>query len=126
LGRSLSRGNETVAFAKFFEEISGRNERYKNEANVPNVFTWMGIIGVVLYFLIFYKATSLSIYKSNNIYSKILGLFMATRWAYAWAEDYFSFGMSDYTIWLMIGVCMSESFRKMNNLEVKLMGTWNI
>lgn len=120
LGRSPARGNETVVFADFFEEISGRNERYRNEANVPNIFTWMGIIGLLLYFLVYYKASSLAINKSNNIYSKLIGLFIASRWAYAWVEDYSSFGMNDFTLWLMIGVCLSESFRKMNNLEVKL------
>lgn len=120
LGRSPARGNETVAFAGFFEEISGRNERYKNEANVPNIFTWMGIIGVLLYFLVFLKASMLAIYRSNNTYSKLLGLFVAARWAYAWVEDYSSFGMNDFTIWFMIGACLSESFRKMNNVEVKL------
>jgi hypothetical protein len=120
LGRSPARGNETVVFAKFFEEISGRNERYKNEANVPNIFTWMGIIGVLLYFLVFYKASTLAIYQSNSIYSKLLGLFVASRWAYAWVEDYSNFGMNDFAIYLMIGACLSVSFRKMNNLEVKL------
>jgi hypothetical protein len=120
LGRSPARGNETVAFAGFFEEISGRNERYRNEANVPNIFTWMGVIGVVLYFLVFYKASALAIYRSNNIYSKLIGLFVASRWTYAWVEDPSSFGMNDFTIWIMIGVCLSVSFRKMNNLEVKL------
>jgi hypothetical protein len=120
LGRSPARGNETVAFAGFFEEISGRNERYRNEANVPNIFTWMGIIGLSLYFLVFYKASALAVYRSNNIYSKLLGLFVASRWAYAWVEDYSSFGMNDFTIWLMVGACLSVSFRKMNNVEVKL------
>lgn len=120
LGRSPARGNETVVFADVFEEISGRNERYRNEANVPNIFTWMGIIGLLLYFLVFYKASYLAIYKSNNIFSKLTGLYVALRWAYAWVEDYSSFGINDFTIWLMIGVCFSESFRKMNNLEVKL------
>ena len=120
LGRSPARGNDTVAFADFFQQITGKNERYKNEANVPNIFTWMGIIGLLLYFLVFYKAFTLAITKSNNIYIKIIGLFVAFRWAYAWAEDYAAFGSNDLTIWLMIGACLSESFRKMNNLEVKL------
>lgn len=120
LGRSPARGNDTVAFADFFQQITGKNERYKNEANVPNIFTWMGIIGLLLYFLVFYKAFTLAITKSNNIYIKIIGLFVAFRWAYAWAEDYAAFGTNDLTIWLMVGACLSESFRKMNNLEVKL------
>lgn len=120
LGRSPSRGNETVAFAGFIEKITGKPERYSNEANVPNIFTWMGIIGLFLYFLVFYNASYLAIKKSNNIYIKLVGLFVAFRWLYAWVEDYSSFGMNDFTIWVMIGICSSQSFRKMNDLEVKL------
>jgi hypothetical protein len=120
LGRSPARGNETVAFGKKMEEITGREERYRNEANVPNIFTWLGVIGVFLYFLVFYKATSLSINQSNNIYSKLIGLYISFRWMYAWVEDPAMFGMNEFTIWLMIGVCLSESFREMNNSEVKL------
>lgn len=120
LGRSPSRGNDTAAFADYFMEITGKSERYRNEANVPNIFTWMGVIGLALYFLIFYKASYLAIYHSNNIYIKLIGLFVAFRWMFAWVEDASTFGMNDLTIWFMIGICLSESFRRMNNLEVKL------
>jgi hypothetical protein len=118
IGRSPARGNETFAFASLLEEITGRNERYRNEANITNVFTWMGIIGVILYFLVFYKATYLAINKSNNIFSKLIGLFVAFRWMYAWVEDYYAFDMNNFVIWIMIGTCFSYSFRKMNNAEV--------
>ena len=120
LGRTPARGNETIFFADFFEEISGKAERYKNEANVPNVFTWMGIVGLFLYFLIFYKASYLAINRSNNFFSKIIGLFVAFRWMYSWVEDYYSFGMNEFIIWVMIGICLSESFRNMSDSEVKL------
>lgn len=119
-GRSPARGNETIVFAKISEEFTGRRERMRNEANIPNVFTWLGVIGVVLYFFVFYKATYLSINHSNNIYSKLIGLFIAFRWMYAWVEDPYMFGMNDFVIWLMIGTCFSHSFRAMNNVEVKL------
>ncbi|QGY43921.1 hypothetical protein GM418_09705 [Maribellus comscasis] len=120
LGRTPARGNETVAFADAVTEVGMRRERLRNEANIPNVFTWNGIIGVILYFLIFYKASSLAVYKSNNIFSKLIGVFIAFRWLYSWIEDFYVFNLNNFVIWLMIGICFSESFRRMNNLEVKL------
>lgn len=120
LGRSPARGNETKAFGEKMVEITGRRERLRNEANVPNIFTWTGIVGLAAFFFLFYKASALAINKSNNIYSKLIGLYVAFRWMYAWVEDPYLFDMNTFTIWIMIGICFSESFRKMSNLEVKL------
>jgi len=118
-GRSPARGNETVAFASL-SEITGRKERLRNEANIPNVFTWMGLIGVILFFIIYYKASYMAIFRSNNMYSKLIGVFVAFRWLYAWIEDCFLYDTNNLVIWILIGACLSRSFRSMNNLEVKL------
>jgi len=119
LGRTPARGNETDAFAHIIER-GQRLERISNEASILNVFTWTGIIGVILFFLVFYKASWIAINQSRNIYSKLIGLFVAFRWLYAWIEDETWFNMNCFIIWLMIGICFSESFRRMNNAEVKL------
>ena len=94
-------------------------ERFSNEVSVLNVFTWTGLIGVLLYFLVFFRASYLAVNKSNNIYMKIVGLYVAFRWAYAWVEDFNRFDLSNLFLWIMIGMCFSNSFRAMNNLEVK-------
>lgn len=120
LGRTPARGNETVWFEATGEKLTGRSERYRNEPNITNTFTWMGIVGVVLYFLVFFKASFIAVYKSNNIFIKLIGLFVAFRWMYAWVEDIYLFDMNSMVIWLMIGICFSETFRRMNNAEVKL------
>jgi hypothetical protein len=120
IGRSPARGNDSEAFGDEMEEITGRRERLRNEAGIPNLFNWTGIIGVILYFFIFIRASSLAINHSNNIYSKLIGLFVAFHWAYTWVENTGTFTMNTFTIWLLIGICFSSSFRKMNNLEVKI------
>lgn len=120
LGRSPARGNDTMFFGKDALELTGRMERIRNEANILNVFTWNGIIGVLLFFWVFYKASYLAIKQSNNIYIKILGLYVAFRWFYSWIEDWSSFNLNILVIWMMIGICFSKSFRKMDNLEVEL------
>ncbi|MCW0483181.1 hypothetical protein [Gaoshiqia sediminis] len=118
IGRSPARGNETSFFD--WMDASGRGERLRNEAGILNVFTWTGIVGVILYFFVFYRASWIAINQSNNIYSKLTGLFVSFRWMYAWAEDINMFNLNYFMIWVMIGICFSHSFRKMNDAEVKL------
>lgn len=119
IGRSPARGNDTVLFASL-DQITGRQERLRNEVGILNVFTWTGVIGVILYFFIFYRASYLAINKSNNIFSKLAGLFIAFHWLYSWVEDINMFGIDYFVIWLILGFCFSETFRRMDNIEIKL------
>ncbi|MFW6326690.1 MAG: hypothetical protein ACOC2F_00100, partial [Bacteroidota bacterium] len=84
-----------------------------------------GIIGVVLFMLIFYKASALGINRSRNIFAKLIGFFVAFRWFYTWVEDYQVMDTNNLVLWLMIGLCFSSSFRNMSNSEVKLW-VWGI
>ena len=115
IGRSPARGNESFSFGSGDE--TGRGERLGNEVAILNIFTWTGIVGVLLYFMVFYRATYLAINRSNNIFIKTLGLFIAFRWIYAWVEDINNFSLSYTFLWLMIGMCFSRSFRAMSNKE---------
>lgn len=119
IGRSPARGNDTKLFASL-SKITGSKERIANEVSILNVFTWTGIIGVLLYFMVFFSASTLAINHSNNIYSKIVGLFVAFRWLYAWVEDFNNYSLNTFIIWIMIGFCISKSFRGMSDAEVKV------
>ncbi|MFE3869271.1 hypothetical protein ACFX5E_14495 [Flavobacterium sp. LS2P90] len=116
IGRSPARGNKSEWFGE--EDMNKRGERLTNEVAILNVFTWTGIVGVLLYFLIFYRASNIAINQSNNIFSKILGLFVAFRWLYAWVEDVNIFNLTTFFLWIMIGLCFSKSFRYMSDKEV--------
>jgi hypothetical protein len=116
-GRSPARGNVSETFG--YLDVNRRNERLWNEVSILNYFTWIGLIGVVLIFIIFIQATNLAINHSNNIVLKIIGIFISFRWAYAWVEDINNFYIQYIYLWLFIGVCFSEPLRKMNNKEIK-------
>jgi len=119
IGRSPARGNLSETFG-YGEDKSGRvGERLGNEVAILNVFTWTGIVGVVLYLFVFYRASYLAINQSNNIFSKIIGLFIAFRWAYAWVEDINYFTLTTVFLWLTIGFCFSKSFRSMSDKDVQ-------
>lgn len=120
-GRTPARGNDSMAFGTFSaEELkTGKQERHANEVCHPNIFTWLGLVGMILYSLIYFKSSYLAVYKSNNIYIKFLGVFIAFRWAFGWIEDFNRFDIMNISLWMMIAMGFSEQFRRMSNAEFK-------
>lgn len=125
LGRTPARGNDiNLSYALFFwaygeDVVFNKNERHSNEVLHLNILTWEGIVGVVLYFFIYLKATYLAVYKSRNIYISLLGCYIAFRWAFGWIEDLNNFNILNVSLWTMIGMCYSDKFRNMTNWEFK-------
>ena len=115
IGHSLARGYESNTFG--FQDFYGRGERYASEVSILNIFTYMGIVGVFLYFSIFLSATYKALYKSQNIYIKMLGIYLSFRWVYAWVEDFNRFDLNYLFLWITIAMCLSPQFRYMNNKE---------
>ena len=121
LGRTPARGNDSVLFGAEIESQTntGKLERYINEVSILNVFTWTGLIGVILYFLVFLRASYLAIYRSRSWFMKMMGVYICFRWSLAWVEDFSRFDLSYILLWIIIGMCFSESFRQMSNGEFK-------
>lgn len=125
-GRTPARGNDIdVSYTLFFwgyedqQHAFNKNERHANEALHLNIFTWEGLIGLVLYSFIYFKASYLAVYKSKNSYIKLLGCFIAFRWVFGWIEDINQLNILNIALWTMIGMCYSEQFRNMTPLEFK-------
>ncbi|WP_372773929.1 hypothetical protein [Mangrovibacterium sp.] len=121
-GRSPARGNDSAWFGREFAEDlgTGKYERHKNEVCFPNVFTWLGITGMLLYCIIYFQSSFLAVYRSRNIYMKIIGIFIAFRFAYGWVEDFNRMDIMNVSLWMLIGIGYSEKFRNMTNLHFKL------
>lgn len=123
-GRTPTKGYESKYFTidKYFAKknnMKNLNERGGCEVSILNIFNYLGLVGVFLYFLIFYSSTYFALFKSNNIYIKLIGIFVMFRWVYAWIEDFNNFDINYVMIWFMVGMCYSTYFRKMNNIEFK-------
>ena len=119
-GRTPARGNDSAFFGDEQYELTGRDERLGNEFGIANVFTWTGIVGVILYFFIFYRASYLAVNRSKNIYVKMLGIYVAFRWLYSWVEDINNFSLNYFMLFIMVGLCFSYSFRSMSNYEITI------
>lgn len=116
-GRTPARGNDCTyaLFADATFDLTHRYERYANEVGMTNIFTWYGLVGLILYCLIFLKATWVGMRQSNNIYVKIIACLVAFHFLWGWIEDYPAFVIHTITNWMMIAICLSESFRSMSD-----------
>lgn len=118
LGRTPARGNDSFTFGIYGYELTGRHERIQNEVGLANIFTWTGLVGVILYTIIFFSATYLAVNRSKSIYAKLLGTYVAFRWLFSWVEDISDFSLNYFMIMTMLGLCYSYSFRNMTDIEV--------
>jgi hypothetical protein len=120
-GRTPASGNDSDLFGYQVAEAikTKRNIRYKNEVSILNIFTWTGIVGVVLYFLVFFKAAKLAIFQSSNTFSKFLGLYVSFRWVYAWVEDFNNFDIMNIMLWITVALCYSPHFRNMSDGAIR-------
>jgi len=121
-GRTPANGYDSKYFGNFLKFVlhTGKLQRFTSEVGILNIFTWGGLISVVLYFLVFFQATFLALYRSNNYFIKIIGLFVSFRWAYSFVEEITSFNILYIFLWLFIAMCYSEEFRKMSDMEIAL------
>ena len=120
-GRSLARGNDSVSFGTFTAEKlkTGKYERHMNEVCHPNIFTWLGLLGMIPWCLIYIYSSWLAIYRSNNIYMKYIGVYIAFRFFLGWIEDVNSFNISGISVWILIAMGLSEQFRMMTSGEFR-------
>ena len=120
-GRSIARGYNSVYFGDWSDENMGikRGERQSCETSILNVFNYFGVVGVVLYFIIFFRASFLAIYRSRNIFISVIGVYVAFRWLFAWIEDFSRFDLNYLFLWIFIGICYSPAFRNMSNQDFK-------
>lgn len=118
-GRSMARGNDSMSFGSYNAENlkTGKYERYGNELLHLNIFTWLGVVGVVLFSLIFIRSSYLAVYRSKSYYVKLIGVFIAFHWAYGWVEDTTNFDIMNISLWSALAIGLSSQFRAMTDEE---------
>ena len=94
-------------------------ERSQSEVSIINIFTWYGLIGIFLYYMLFWTCSKKAIYQSSNKYIILVGLYLAFRWTYAWIEDFNSLNSSNIVLWIIISLSILPYFRKMSNSQIE-------
>lgn len=123
-GRSLARGYDSPFFSwaadfQFAGTQYHKGERQSSEVSILNVFTYMGLIGVCLYALIFLNAIRNVFKYSNNKCMYIIALYVSFRWAFAWMEDFTRFDLNNLYLWVILSMCYSPYFLQMSDYDFK-------
>lgn len=120
-GRTPARGNDSDFWGAYLAEDlkTGKYERHKNELCHLNVFTWLGLVGMVMYCLLYMRSSWLAVYRSRNVYVKLIGVYIAFHWLYGWIEDANGFDIANVALWMLMAIGFSAEFRDMTNAEFK-------
>ncbi len=105
-------------FAEIYKE-----GRRSTESGMLNYIQWGGIIGGMVYFLLFVKASYYGIFKSRNWFCIMLGLWVAYKGLYSFIEDRISFSIASVFIFISIGICLNKNIRLMSDEKIKLIST---
>ena len=117
-GNSIGKGNTSSTIWYDVEEMG--NERLMNEAHMLNIFTWLGVVGIILYTIMYLHASCLGLFFSKNKYVPLIACAVAFHWAMLWIEECSSFKPMDFALFLLLGICFSPKFRTMTDLEFRL------
>lgn len=119
-GHSLARGYESEYFRNTDLTSRQRGERSASEVSILNIYTYMGMIGVCLYFAIFIGAVVNVQRHSRNYLLYVVACYVSFRWAFAWVEDFTRFDLNNLFLWAVISMCYSPYFLNLSNKQIKL------
>lgn len=121
-GRGIGRGYESEyqelsnLYNKTATDISSK-ERH-SEAGIHNIFTWGGIVYVLIYTIMWSSIIYNGLYKSKNKYVSGMAIFLSFYYFYSWVENFQSFSIMFISSWFLVAFCLSPYFRKMNDKEI--------
>lgn len=118
MGRSPAYGDEgLIGAASQMNEYSKLEGRYGNEVGIMNMLLWYGIIGCVLFYLLYIRAAYLALFKSNNKYMEAVAIYVSFLWCWSFVWEVAVFETFFMMNIMMLGICFSRSFRAMNNAQ---------
>jgi len=94
--------------------------RFDTEVGFLNFILKIGFIGFFLFSILMVYPAYLGINKSNNLISKILSLKLVFLWFCLFIEYYQGVNSHYFSIFILMGILLSENFRKYNNDQILL------
>lgn len=95
--------------------------RTATESGLLNVYFWGGIIGAFLYSMIYWMAAYYGIFRSNNDFCKLIGLFIIFRWVISFVDEPNGWVCSNIMLYFFMGICLNKEIR---NCDDKFMQSY--
>jgi len=93
--------------------------RLGSEVGILEYYLWGGGIFVILIFFIYFYASKYAINRSNNLLCKYLGVYVAFRLLFLFIEGQPHLNLSNISTFMVIGLCLSNSFRLLSDKDIK-------
>jgi len=120
-GRGIGRGYQSAYQEAKTQDIKTASARIANErqseVGILNIFTWGGIIYIIIFSLMYFNAIYIGVYKSKNKYIRATSYYLVFYYLYSWIENFQSFSITFISSWFIIALCISPYFRNMSNQE---------
>lgn len=132
-GHSLNTDSRTGVYNDVYDSIDGPLEfifgkgevinlesswietRHSVEAGILNVFLRYGVVGCVIFFALFWNASKIGMYYTNNQMTKMASLYLSYKFMYMFVED----GNIEISTFIAYGICMCSSIRLMDDRSIK-------
>lgn len=89
-----------------------------SEVFVVNIFTWFGLIGILLFVILFFTNSIKAVQRSNNIYMNVISLYIAIFWVLCWiTHNMFGIQMNFIILFILIALINNQKVLLMNNKE---------
>lgn len=124
----LSRNNELIIgkgsnaryYSPYFAEAEGDSSlRLSIEVGILAILLKGGFIAVLLNLTFLFIAIYLSFFRTNNYFVVGIGFILLVHTLLLFIENILEYSTYNFTIWLLIGVCLSKKIRTFNNIEIK-------
>lgn len=118
-GRSPASGYDSFSFSIRYDSDKYYVQRI-SEVCVVNIYTWTGLLGLLILMFIYIYISFRCIKKSKNKYMKIIGLTISVSWIINWfANSIYSVGIYHLVIFMIMGFSLKNDFLSYNDNEFK-------
>ncbi len=116
----VGKGANGRYYSDYFSEVEGDSEiRLNIEVGVLGLLLKGGFLAVVFNLIIFILAIWFAFFRSNNSYVVGLGFILIVHVVLFFLENIINYSSYNFYIWLVIGLCLSNNIRDLNNRQIE-------
>jgi len=99
--------------------IIGNSLQRVSEVFIVNIYTWCGILGCLLFHLLYYTIGFKTIKNSQNYLLKVFALYIGLFWLVSWiAHQMFNPSMDYICLYIIVAMCINPFYQNMDNQQI--------
>lgn len=110
LGKGMNAGYYSESFESFSRPVV--------EVGFLQMLLKTGLVGFFLYIIVIISSIVRALGRSNNSFVKSLGVLLASYILMLFIENVIAYNLLNVIIWIIVGMCNSESLRTMSDRDV--------